>query len=150
MTVKPVPSWFCGADGGNQFIQKIVLGTCLSEYLVAWCPTIFYPSYRMSSVSRPGGISCPLTVPQNSFMLLKLVTSWDSRLADDKMLIDAPSTDARLVQIPGYGWQPTPRAWEFPSHAGIVALALDALGAGLSVPDGLRAAVSGSYLSSGR
>ena len=55
------------------------------------------------------------------------------------MLIDAPSTDARLMEVPGYGWQPTPRAWEFPSHPGIVALALDVLSDELLVSEELRA-----------
>jgi len=55
------------------------------------------------------------------------------------MLVDAPSTDARLAEIPGYGWQPTPRAWEFPSHPGLVALALEALGDELLVSEELMA-----------
>jgi len=61
------------------------------------------------------------------------------QIADGKFLIGAPSTDDRLSAIPGYGWQPTPRAWEFPCHDGIVALARRVLGSEISIPEHLDA-----------
>lgn len=60
-------------------------------------------------------------------------------LEDSKILIDAASGDTRLLQIPGYGWQPTPRTWEFPAHPGVVGLALDVIGAELAAPEHLLA-----------
>ena len=63
-------------------------------------------------------------------------------IVEDKILIDAPSTDDRLMEIPGYGWQPTPRAWEFPNHDGVIALARRILGPDDSIRRGGRQEVS--------
>jgi hypothetical protein len=58
-------------------------------------------------------------------------------IVKDKILIDAPSTDDRLTGIPGYGWQPTPGAWEFPNHNGVIALARRILGTDVSISENL-------------
>lgn len=60
-------------------------------------------------------------------------------LENRRLLIVAPSRDTLLERIPGSGWQPSSRAWEFDNHPGIVYIALDVLGTDLGVSRDLRA-----------